>query len=138
MEDKTFELLEKMYSEFIDFRKETNERFDRMETIINTLQIELNNHKGNLSNEPSLEKNISQISESVWYKISEKISKQLSDTSYKTWIAPLKVCINMDTDTCNIVCPSGFHISILEDRYSQIIENSVIAAVGRKLNINYI
>lgn len=28
MEDKTFELLEKMYSEFVQFRQETNDRFD--------------------------------------------------------------------------------------------------------------
>ena len=27
MEDKTFELLEKMYSEFVQFREETNEQF---------------------------------------------------------------------------------------------------------------
>lgn len=28
MEDKTFELLEKMYSEFVQFRQETNDKFD--------------------------------------------------------------------------------------------------------------
>ncbi len=28
MEDKTFELIEKLYIEFTDFRKETGERFD--------------------------------------------------------------------------------------------------------------
>jgi hypothetical protein len=32
MEDKTFELLEKMYSEFSEFRKETNTRFDNLES----------------------------------------------------------------------------------------------------------
>lgn len=31
MEDKTFDLLEKMYSEFMEFRKEANIRFDKLE-----------------------------------------------------------------------------------------------------------
>lgn len=29
MEDRTFELIQKLYSEFTEFRKETNERFSR-------------------------------------------------------------------------------------------------------------
>jgi len=31
MEDKTFQLLEKMYGELIEFKKETNDRFDKIE-----------------------------------------------------------------------------------------------------------
>jgi phage-related tail protein len=31
MEDKVFELMEKMYSEFTEFRKETNSKFDNMD-----------------------------------------------------------------------------------------------------------
>lgn len=39
MEDKTFELMEKMYSEFLEFRKETNGRFDRLENEIISLKV---------------------------------------------------------------------------------------------------
>jgi len=38
VEDKTFKLLEKMYIEFTNFRKETNERFDRVESDISGLK----------------------------------------------------------------------------------------------------
>ena len=31
MDEKTFELIEKMYSELVLFRKESNERFDKIE-----------------------------------------------------------------------------------------------------------
>ena len=37
MEDKTFQLLEKMYSEFIQFKEETNKRFDGMDNKINDI-----------------------------------------------------------------------------------------------------
>lgn len=47
MEDKTFELLEKMYSEFTDFREEANSRFDNLEIgqkkIEITLEHDINN-----------------------------------------------------------------------------------------------
>ncbi|NLL07114.1 MAG: hypothetical protein GX270_15350 [Clostridiaceae bacterium] len=38
MEDKTFELLERMYSEFTEFRKETNKRFDNLESEVKDLK----------------------------------------------------------------------------------------------------
>jgi hypothetical protein len=38
MEDKTFELLERMYSEFIEFRRETNKRFDNLESEVRELK----------------------------------------------------------------------------------------------------
>jgi hypothetical protein len=34
MEDKSFELLTKMYSEFSEFRKETNQRFNEVKSDI--------------------------------------------------------------------------------------------------------
>ncbi len=37
MEGKTFQLLEKMYSEFIQFKEETNKRFDSMDNKINVI-----------------------------------------------------------------------------------------------------
>ena len=37
MEDKAFELLEKMYGEFTEFRKESNTRLDKVEGSIKTL-----------------------------------------------------------------------------------------------------
>jgi tetrahydromethanopterin S-methyltransferase subunit G len=48
MEDKTFELLERMYSEFTEFRKETNTRFDSIENQVKDLNKDVlrigNNH----------------------------------------------------------------------------------------------
>ena len=38
MEDKTFEPLERMYSEFTEFRKETNKRFDNLESEVKDLK----------------------------------------------------------------------------------------------------
>lgn len=38
MEDKTFELLSKMYGEFTEFRKETNSRLDYVERHIAKLE----------------------------------------------------------------------------------------------------
>lgn len=38
MEDKSFELLTKMYSEFTEFRKETNSRFDRIDARLDKLE----------------------------------------------------------------------------------------------------
>ncbi|OPZ94447.1 MAG: hypothetical protein BWY74_00571 [Firmicutes bacterium ADurb.Bin419] len=38
MEDRAFELLERMYSEFTEFRKETNARFDSIESQVKDLK----------------------------------------------------------------------------------------------------
>ena len=38
MEDRTFELLERMYSEFAEFRKETNIRFDNLENDVKDMK----------------------------------------------------------------------------------------------------
>ena len=40
MEDKTFELMTRMYSEFSEFRKETNKRFDTVDCHIIRLENE--------------------------------------------------------------------------------------------------
>ena len=45
MEDKTFQLLEKMYSELTEFRKETTTRFDIVENDINGLKEDVNGLK---------------------------------------------------------------------------------------------
>ncbi len=37
MEDKTFELLTKIYSEFSEFRKETNQQFDDVKSEVKTI-----------------------------------------------------------------------------------------------------
>lgn len=52
MEDKTFELLEKMYSEFLGFRKDTNDRFDELESKIE------NNHQNIVKIQTNLEQAI--------------------------------------------------------------------------------
>ena len=38
MEDKTFDLLSKMYSELAEFRKETNQRLDKVEERLDKLE----------------------------------------------------------------------------------------------------
>lgn len=38
MEDKMFELMTKMYSEFSEFRKETNDKFDNLESEVKGLR----------------------------------------------------------------------------------------------------
>jgi len=40
VEDKAFELLEKMYAEFSEFRNETNTRLDKVEGHITRIEIE--------------------------------------------------------------------------------------------------
>lgn len=52
MEDKTFELLEKMYSEFLGFRKDANKRFDELESKIE------NNHQNIVKIQTNLEQAI--------------------------------------------------------------------------------
>lgn len=41
MEDKSFELLTKMYSEFSEFRKETNQRFDEVKSDIQKISYQV-------------------------------------------------------------------------------------------------
>lgn len=41
MEDKTFELIEKLYGEFADFRKETRERFDGVDNRLDGMDNRL-------------------------------------------------------------------------------------------------
>jgi len=41
MEDKSFELLTKMYSEFSEFRKETNQRFDEVKSDIHKISYQV-------------------------------------------------------------------------------------------------
>lgn len=41
MEDKTFDLLEKLYSEFSECRKETNIRFDKLESNVRGLKNDI-------------------------------------------------------------------------------------------------
>ncbi len=50
MEDKTFELLEKMYVEFSEFRKETNVRFDNVENRLGNVENRLGNVENRLGN----------------------------------------------------------------------------------------
>jgi len=47
VDDKTFELMEKMYSEFSEFRKETNQRFDGLKFEI----MHVGNHVTKIENE---------------------------------------------------------------------------------------
>ena len=44
MEDKTFELLSKMYGEFTEFREETNTRLDYVERHIARLENKVDNN----------------------------------------------------------------------------------------------
>lgn len=48
MDDKTFELLEKMYGEFSEFRKETNNKFDKLETEMKGLHMDVVRIENNL------------------------------------------------------------------------------------------
>ncbi|WP_051569234.1 hypothetical protein [Alkaliphilus transvaalensis] len=41
MEDKVFDLLEKLYSEFVDFKHEVNRRFDEVESRLDKLETRL-------------------------------------------------------------------------------------------------
>jgi hypothetical protein len=41
MEDKLFDLMSKMYGEFSEFRKETNERFDKIENRLTGVEDRL-------------------------------------------------------------------------------------------------
>jgi len=72
VEDKTFELLEKMYVEFSEFRKETNARFDKVEGHI--IRIE-NEHGHKLD---ALFDGYKQLSEGQ-----EEIKSQLTELSSK-------------------------------------------------------
>lgn len=38
MEDKIFDLMTKMYSEFSEFRKESNDRFDKIDKRLDTVE----------------------------------------------------------------------------------------------------
>ncbi len=49
MEDKTFELLEKMYVEFSEFRKETNVRFDNVENRLGNVENRLDSVEGHIT-----------------------------------------------------------------------------------------
>ncbi len=48
MEDKTFELIEKMYSEFVQFRQETNEQFDGINGKLNGVDSRLDKVEGSI------------------------------------------------------------------------------------------
>jgi hypothetical protein len=72
VEDKTFELLEKMYSEFSEFRKETNTRFNKVEGHITRLEIE---HGKKLD---TLFDGYKQLAEGQ-----EEIKSQLTELSFK-------------------------------------------------------
>lgn len=48
VEDKTFNLLEKMYIEFTKFREETNGRFDKVDADINELKDNVEGLKGDV------------------------------------------------------------------------------------------
>lgn len=50
MEDKTFELLEKMYSEIIQFKQETNERFDGINGRLDGIDGRLDRVEGRIIN----------------------------------------------------------------------------------------
>ena len=72
MEDKTFELMTKMYSEFTGFRKEANSRFDKLEAGQAKLEITLEHdiknslqalHEREAANYDKLEKHDKQLDE---------------------------------------------------------------------------
>lgn len=48
MEDKVFELMTKLYSEFSDFRKESNGKFDNIDSKFNHLETEVKGLRGDV------------------------------------------------------------------------------------------
>jgi peptidoglycan hydrolase CwlO-like protein len=49
MEDKMFELMTKLYSEFSEFRKETNGKFDNIDSKFNRLESEVKGLRGDVT-----------------------------------------------------------------------------------------
>ena len=73
MEDKTFQLLEKMYSELTEFRKETTTRFDIVENDINGLKEDVNGLKEDVN---GLEEDVNGLKKDV-LRIEQNHGKKL-------------------------------------------------------------
>lgn len=96
MEDKVFELMTKLYSEFSDFRKESNGKFDNIDSKFNRLETEVKGLRGDVIRiENDLSKKVDAALDGyqqVYEKQLDLLSKVIMEYPSAPSIAPLKPC----------------------------------------------
>ena len=83
MDEKIFNLLEKMYTDLNNFRKETNERFDRVEIEVATIKHDVTDIKGRVTKiESKIENEMTDKIRGL-YDNREVVNDKLGEIDYK-------------------------------------------------------
>ncbi|MBI1977951.1 MAG: chromosomal replication initiator protein DnaA [Candidatus Omnitrophica bacterium] len=73
----------------------------------------------------------------LWQKALLRIQQELSDQSFKTWVAPLKF-LKLESDTIYLQVPDKFYAEWLKDHYHEIVRGALAETFGVKLEIRYV
>ena len=73
----------------------------------------------------------------IWTGVLEILASDLTKISFDQWIKSIEP-ISLDNDVLTLWVPNEFNLTILRDRYSDIIKNAIRSATGKYYDINFI
>ncbi len=82
-------------------------------------------------------KNEKETIEHLWTKVVEDLRREIPESSFETWIAPVKVSSN-SPGTLNLKVPNKFYQVWLSENYEEIIKNKATEVWGRPMELTYI
>ena len=82
-------------------------------------------------------KNEKETIEHLWTKVVEDLRREIPESSFETWIAPVKVSSN-SPGTLNLKVPNKFYQVWLSENYEEIIKSKATEVWGRPMELAYI
>ncbi len=82
-------------------------------------------------------KNEKETVEHLWTKVVEDLRREIPESSFETWIAPVKVSSN-SPGTLNLRVPNKFYQVWLSENYEEIIKSKAMEVWGRPMELAYI
>ena len=70
----------------------------------------------------------------LWEKTSERVRDKLGQVGYETWICPLNF-LGLKGKTAVIEAPNRFFRDWVQDRYFEVLRNSLAAEAGEELEL---
>ncbi len=73
----------------------------------------------------------------IWDEAKSILSRELSEQSFKTWLAPV-TCVKHDTTTIFLSVPDAYFGNWLKTHYEALISSAVEEVTGSRLEIDYV
>lgn len=79
---------------------------------------------------------------STWKAVMAELELSVSSAYFSTWIKPLNIAsiegLGGETQLATILCPSGYHQNMVEQRYQGQIQRGIERITGKKTELAYI